>query len=72
MELRAKVLYDCPQFTLYEGQSTADLGVEVSEAKKLQMMTDFPDWFEVIDSPAKKEEHLKIEVPEDKLKIRKK
>lgn len=46
MELKAKTIYRCPQFTLYEGQTT-DI-FEISEEQKNQMLKDFPEIFEVV------------------------
>lgn len=59
MELIAKVLFRCPQFTMYPGDSTK--GLDVAEEKKRQMITDYPEWFEVI------QEAGKVETPEDNL-----
>lgn len=46
MELKSKGIYRCPQFDLYEGQTTE--GFEISEAQKTQMLADFPELFDEV------------------------
>lgn len=54
MELKAKGTYRCPQFDLYEGQTTE--GFEVSDEQKAQMVADFPELFEVVGGATKQNE----------------
>lgn len=61
MELIAKVLFRCKDFTLNPGESTK--GKDIAETKKRQMLSDFPDWFEVVMEAGK------VETPEDRLNI---
>lgn len=49
MELLAKELYRCPQFELNEGETTEGRE-EITEEKKAQLVADFPEVFEVLDS----------------------
>lgn len=49
MELLAKELYRCPQFELNEGETTVGRE-EITEEKKAQLVADFPEVFEVLDS----------------------
>lgn len=51
MELKAKDTYRCPQFDLFEGQTTE--GFEVSDEQKAQMVADFPELFEVVGGTVK-------------------
>lgn len=62
MELIAKVLFRCPQFTMYPGDSTKDLKAATEDMKR-QMITDYPDWFEIV------QEAGKVETPEDNLSV---
>lgn len=47
MELKALETYRCPEFDFLEGGTTLGRD-EITEAKKKQMVTDFPDSFKVL------------------------
>lgn len=77
MELRSLEIYRCPDFDLFEEDTT--VGKEISEEKKTQLLEDFPEVFVVLTeeevaaiSVAKEEvEEVApvIETPEDGLVI---
>ena len=71
MELKAKETYHSGLCSLYPGDTTE--GRDIPEDVKKQMLTDFPDLFEVVGgkatAPAKSEESVEITTPEDGLEV---
>lgn len=68
MELLVKELFHGGFGTLTVGETTE--GKDISEEMKLQLLTDHPEWFEVIgEVSAEEKEELPIQTPEDSLGI---
>ena len=63
MELKCLKSYSSAQVSLDKGDTTE--GRELSEDKKLQMLTDFPERFELIESEEKEEEKEEKEEKEE-------
>lgn len=61
MELKCLSQYNSGFMSLFPGDTTVDRGL--SDEKKNQMITDFPDWFEVIEDGESKELEVETKVP---------
>lgn len=62
-ELKCNGTYRAPDFDLYNGQTTEHLNI--SDIRKQQMLSDFPDLFEKIEREVERE--FVVKTKEDKL-----
>lgn len=50
MELKALAVYRAPEFDLFEGMSTLEISLELSDERKEQMLADHPEMFEQLSA----------------------